>query len=104
MKAASQTGFPPVLKFGLNPIRQGNTEVSPTTLPPDDARQAILAWLQKWTNTHADQLVFIGCSLTTFVRHRRDATMTLECFNEVVALEEAGAPVTREPDVPVAPR
>lgn len=45
-----------------------------------------------------------NCSLTTFVRHRRDATMTLECFNEVVALEAAGAPVTREPDAPVAPR
>lgn len=45
-----------------------------------------------------------NCSLTTFVRHRRDATMTLESFNEVVALEAAGAPVTREPDVPVAPR
>jgi broad specificity phosphatase PhoE len=45
-----------------------------------------------------------NASLTTFVRRRGDANMTLECFNEVIALEETGAPVTREPDVPVAPR
>jgi 2,3-bisphosphoglycerate-dependent phosphoglycerate mutase len=43
-------------------------------------------------------------SLTTFVRRRGDETMTLESFNEVVPLTETGAPVTREPDAPVAPR
>jgi len=45
-------------------------------------------------------------SVTSFVlARRRDFTgMTLERFNEVVPLAEAGAPITAEPDAPLAPR
>ena len=46
-----------------------------------------------------------NCSVTTFKVDRRNPNgMTLERFNEVFPLEEARAPVTREPDVPLAPR
>jgi broad specificity phosphatase PhoE len=46
-----------------------------------------------------------NCSVTTFKVDRRNPQgMTLERFNEVFPLEEASAPVTREPDVPLAPR
>ena len=46
-----------------------------------------------------------NCSVTTFAVDRRNPQgMTLEQFNEVFPLEEAAAPVTREPDVPLAPR
>jgi broad specificity phosphatase PhoE len=46
-----------------------------------------------------------NCSLTSFKIDRRSPNgMTLEQFNEVFPLEEAHAPVTHEPDVPVAPR
>jgi broad specificity phosphatase PhoE len=46
-----------------------------------------------------------NCSVTTFKVDRRNANgMTLERFNEVFALEAADAPITREPDVPLAPR
>jgi len=45
-------------------------------------------------------------SVTSFVLARgRDARgMTLERFNEIMPLAEAGAPITAESDVPVAPR
>jgi broad specificity phosphatase PhoE len=45
-----------------------------------------------------------NCSVTTFVRRRGRATMELERFNDVEALAGLDAPVTHEPDVPVAPR
>lgn len=48
-----------------------------------------------------------NCAVTTFGYDRRlgrNGGMRLRGFNEVVALEEAGAPVTHEPDVPVSPR
>jgi 2,3-bisphosphoglycerate-dependent phosphoglycerate mutase len=46
-----------------------------------------------------------NCSVTTFKVDRSNPHgMTLERFNEVFPLEEAQAPVTREPDVPLAPR
>jgi len=46
-----------------------------------------------------------NCSVTMFKFDRRNPQgMTLERFNEVFPLEDASAPVTREPDVPLAPR
>jgi broad specificity phosphatase PhoE len=47
-----------------------------------------------------------NCSITSFVAvGRRGADgMRLDRFNELVAVVESGAPVTAEPDVPVAPR
>jgi broad specificity phosphatase PhoE len=48
-----------------------------------------------------------NCSITSYVLGRGGADgteMRLERFNEPVALEETGAPVTAEPDVPLAPR
>jgi broad specificity phosphatase PhoE len=47
-----------------------------------------------------------NCSITSFraVGRRGSRGMRLERFNELVALEETDAPVTAEPDVPVAPR
>ncbi len=48
-----------------------------------------------------------NCSVTTFVHDpglRGRGGMRLERFNEAVALRQAGEPVTREPDAPVAPR
>ena len=46
-----------------------------------------------------------NCSLTTFKVDRGNPNgMVLERFNEVFPLREAHAPVTREPDVPLAPR
>jgi hypothetical protein len=54
---------------------------------------------------HRERLV--NCSVTCFVYDRRIGPaggMRLQAFNEPVALEEAGEPITREPDAPVAPR
>ena len=46
-----------------------------------------------------------NCSVTTFrVDRRNPHGMTLERFNEVFPLEDAQAPVTREADLPLAPR
>jgi hypothetical protein len=47
-----------------------------------------------------------NCSITSFaaVGRRGADGMHLERFNELIALVETGAPVTVEPDVPVAPR
>jgi broad specificity phosphatase PhoE len=46
-----------------------------------------------------------NCSVTTFQLDRHNPQgMTLEKFNEVFPLEVADAPVTHEPDVPLAPR
>jgi broad specificity phosphatase PhoE len=46
-----------------------------------------------------------NCSVTSFTIDRRNPHgMTLDRFNEVFPLEDAHAPVTREPDVPLAPR
>jgi broad specificity phosphatase PhoE len=46
-----------------------------------------------------------NCSLTTFrADHRSPQGMRLDGFNQVFPLREADAPVTREPDAPVAPR
>ena len=47
-----------------------------------------------------------NCSVTSYVSvGRRGARgMRRERFNEIVALVEGDAPVTAEPDVPVAPR
>jgi broad specificity phosphatase PhoE len=46
-----------------------------------------------------------NCSVTSFELPRRGTDgMVLRCFNEVVALEQTGAPITHEPDVPLAPR
>jgi len=47
----------------------------------------------------------LNCSVT---RYTADGTsppqMTLDCYNSSVALDASRAPITREPDVPVAPR
>jgi broad specificity phosphatase PhoE len=46
-----------------------------------------------------------NCSVTAFKIDRRNPHgMTLESFNEVFPLEDSAAPVTHEPDVPLAPR
>lgn len=47
-----------------------------------------------------------NCSVTSYVAHGRRGSrgMRRERFNEVVALVEGHAPLTAEPDVPVAPR
>jgi broad specificity phosphatase PhoE len=45
-----------------------------------------------------------NCSITRFVRRRGRPAMERVEFNSLVALQGDGAPVTREPDVPVAPR
>jgi len=45
-----------------------------------------------------------NCSITTFVRRRGRPAMERWSFNALDALEGLDAPVTREPDVPVAPR
>jgi len=46
-----------------------------------------------------------NCSVTAFKIDRRNSHgMTLESFNEVFPLEDSAAPVTHEPDVPLAPR
>jgi broad specificity phosphatase PhoE len=45
-----------------------------------------------------------NCSVTSFVRRRGRAAMELESFNDVEALADLDAPVTAEPDVPVAAR
>jgi probable phosphoglycerate mutase len=54
---------------------------------------------------HREQLA--NCSVTCFVfdhRIRPNGGMRLQAFNEPAALEDAGEPVTRESDAPVAPR
>jgi broad specificity phosphatase PhoE len=47
-----------------------------------------------------------NCSITSFTSGVAQPPhgLVLRCFNEVVPLEDAGAPVTAEPDVPLAPR
>ena len=46
-----------------------------------------------------------NCSVTSFKVDRQNPHgMTLDRFNEVFPLEDADAPVTHEPDVPLAPR
>jgi broad specificity phosphatase PhoE len=48
-----------------------------------------------------------NCSVTSYYPRRDDAGrvgMTLELWNHVMPLEEAGAPVTAEPDAPAGPR
>jgi broad specificity phosphatase PhoE len=47
-----------------------------------------------------------NCSVTAFGWADANGSngLTLQCFNEVVPLEDTGAPVTAEPDVPLAPR
>jgi hypothetical protein len=47
-----------------------------------------------------------NCSVTSYVSvgRRGSRGMRRERFNEVVALIEGDAPITAEPDVPVAPR
>jgi broad specificity phosphatase PhoE len=45
-----------------------------------------------------------NCSITSFVADRRVDGMRLTRFNELVAVEDVHAPITAEPDVPVAPR
>jgi broad specificity phosphatase PhoE len=45
-----------------------------------------------------------NCSLTTYVHRRGRPAMERERFNSVEALARLDAPVTREPDVPAAPR
>jgi broad specificity phosphatase PhoE len=51
------------------------------------------------------EIDLVNCSVTTFRLDRRNPHgMTLERFNEAFPLEAADAPVTREPDVPLAPR
>jgi broad specificity phosphatase PhoE len=46
-----------------------------------------------------------NCSVTSFAAERaRRGGMRLESFNEVAALVDEDAPVTTEPDVPLAPR
>jgi broad specificity phosphatase PhoE len=45
-----------------------------------------------------------NCSITSFIADRRTDGMRLTRFNELVAVEEAHAPITAEPDVPVAAR
>jgi broad specificity phosphatase PhoE len=47
-----------------------------------------------------------NCSITSFAADRRRGVhhMRLERYGEVVAVEQAGVPVTAEPDVPLAPR
>ena len=45
-----------------------------------------------------------NCSVTTFVRRRGRPQMDRVAFNSLVAVAPVDVPVTREPDVPVAPR
>jgi broad specificity phosphatase PhoE len=47
-----------------------------------------------------------NCSVTAFAAARANGSegLILQSFNEVVPLEQTGAPVTAEPDVPLAPR
>jgi broad specificity phosphatase PhoE len=45
-----------------------------------------------------------NCSITSFVADRHRNGMRLTKFNELLAIEEEHAPITAEPDVPVAPR
>ena len=45
-----------------------------------------------------------NCSLTTFRYDDATKHLALESYNVVAPLEEAGEPVTRNPDVPVAPK
>ena len=47
-----------------------------------------------------------NCSMTRFVAPRARGVdgMKLDAFNETYPLRESGAPITAEPDVPVAPR
>jgi len=56
------------------------------------------------TISHDQQLA--NGSVTSFVLGRgRDARgMTLDCFNEIMPLAQAGAPITAESNLPVAPR
>jgi broad specificity phosphatase PhoE len=46
----------------------------------------------------------VNCSVTRFVADAGSPHMRLELFNSAIALDASRAPVTREPDVPVAPR
>ena len=54
----------------------------------------------------ACQQQLANASVTCYVYPRTCGAdgMQLDCFNETAALEESGAPITAEPDVPVAPR
>jgi broad specificity phosphatase PhoE len=51
------------------------------------------------------EVTLLNCSITSYV-HDPDAPfgMRLEKYNTAVALEADDAPITREPDVPLAPR
>lgn len=46
----------------------------------------------------------VNCSVTRFVADDGSSQMRLDLFNSSIALDASSAPVTREPDVPVAPR
>jgi broad specificity phosphatase PhoE len=45
-----------------------------------------------------------NCSVTSYRRSEDGKTMQLQAYNVVAPLEEAGEPVTRRSDVPVAPK
>jgi broad specificity phosphatase PhoE len=45
-----------------------------------------------------------NCSITSFVRRRGHPSMERRAYNSLDALRDLDAPVTREPDVPLAPR
>jgi broad specificity phosphatase PhoE len=53
----------------------------------------------------AAQHVLANASVTRYVKAADESTgMTLEGYNDVYPLQQGGAPITAEPDVPVAPR
>jgi broad specificity phosphatase PhoE len=53
----------------------------------------------------AAQHVLANASVTRYVSARdRKQGMTLEGYNDIAPLQQTGAPITAEPDVPVAPR
>jgi broad specificity phosphatase PhoE len=53
----------------------------------------------------AAQHVLANASVTRYVKPRtRNRGMTLVGYNDIAPLQDTGAPITAEPDVPVAPR
>jgi broad specificity phosphatase PhoE len=53
----------------------------------------------------AAQQVLANASVTRYVKAQgREAGMTLEGYNDTSPLRQTGAPITTEPDVPLAPR
>jgi broad specificity phosphatase PhoE len=65
--------------------------------------------LEQLTEQHlltiAAEHVLANASVTRYVQGRdRTSGMTLEGYNDIAPLQDTGAPITAEPDVPIAPR